>query len=131
MGFRKEMMPERFIVPIHFEYTMDSGDVIEGDVSHTFRLPTPAERENYSRRLVKMKGRKITPGVGDATRYLWRTCILKVEGYEDLPKEGDWKDYFDDAIGRIHMEKATDGFLAMIEMEDGDRLKKSEPSSVQ
>ena len=134
MGFKKSLVPKEICVPLRFNYhNTDTGDMTAVDVQHYFRLPTPTEREEYNRKLVRVRGRKVMHGVEDANFYLWMKCCVRVEGYDDLPKMdegvlGAWKSYFQDEIGRIHIDAAVSRFNDLMGAEEVDEEKKSEPS---
>lgn len=131
MGFRKSMMPTEIVVELNFRHMhTDTGEVELLSVKHIFMVPPPEVRDEYQRRLVKVRGKNIKPSASEAAFYLWHKCVLRVEGYDDLPAPPvDWKTYFHDAVGRIHLEQATDRFLEMIGLEEAEEAKKFGPSS--
>lgn len=142
MGFTKSMVAQEFPVSLRFEYQQyedaPSGGpplligTTSAEVTHIFRLPSVEEREEYHRRLVRTKGKKVVSGASDAAVYLWSRCCIRVSGYDDLPSlNGNWKVYFDDEIGRIHVEEAVDRFMGRMSAEEVETTKKSAPSSVQ
>lgn len=132
MGFKKSKALEEIRVPMIVNMANEDGTGLEQtEVAHYFKIPLPNVREEWQRRLLKVKGKKISTGSkSEANWYLWLHTIVKVEGYDDLPTTGDWKQYFTDPIGRIHVDNAVDMLMESLSAEEGEQEKKLEPSSV-
>src|SRR5512139_850536 len=134
MGFKKSHAFEQIRVPMVVRTSSEDGTTIEEvEVAHVFKIPTPAVREEYQRKLLVVRGRRVRQGSrSEASWYLWKNSVLSVEGYDDLPtldKDGNWKRYFEDAIGRIHVDNAVDMLMEVLGAEEVEQEKKSEPSS--
>jgi hypothetical protein len=132
-GFRKSKAFEQIRIPMVVKTASEDGTGIEdAEVAHIFRIPTPEVREEYQRKLLIVKNRKVQQGSRSAASwFLWLHSILSVEGYEDLPttdKDGNWKQYFNDPIGRIHVDNAVDKLMETLGYEEVDQEKKSEQS---
>jgi hypothetical protein len=140
MGYKKSKAFEEIRIPMIVKMVDESMpadkdgnfSLTEVEVAHIFKLPTPELRQEWQRRLVKVKGRKVTGGAtSDANWFLWLNCILKVEGYDDLPDGQNWKSYFEDSIGRIHVDNAIGMLVETIGSEEVEQEKKLEQSSAQ
>ena len=133
MGFKKSKALEEIKVPILFNMAGEDGVGLEQvEVAHIFKIPTPKVREEWQRKLLKVKGKKISTGSrSEANWYLWLNTVIRVEGYDDLPQTEDWKQYFSDNIGRIHVDSAVDMLMESLGGEEVETEKKSEPSSEQ
>jgi hypothetical protein len=131
MGFKKPTIAQSLVtVPMSVPtFSDDPADRV--DVAHVFTIPSAKVREEYQRQLVKIKGRKVQGGnTSDASWYLWIHCVDHVIGYDDLPEGENWKEYFNDAIGRIHVDNAVTRLMDYLTGDEVDSEKKSEPSSV-
>lgn len=131
MGFKKSSVPDQVAITLNFRIIAEDGTEQTVPVKHIFRQPALREREEYQRRVVKVKGRKVISTLSDANWYLWGKCILSVEGYDDLPSEGaggDWKLYFQDDNLRIHVDEAVNAFLDITSAEESSWEKKSAQS---
>lgn len=125
MGFKKSEVPDEITIRLRFIHQIkETGQENVYDVAHIFKPPTVEVREEYQRKLVRVKGRKVSSGVADAIRYLWWNTIIRVEGYDDLPTTGDWRTYFDDFVGRVHVEEAVERFVTYFTAEELDFSKK-------
>lgn len=133
MGYTKKRALEEIRVPMIVRQTSEDGSFIEEvSVAHVFAVPSPAVREEWQRLQLKQTGRKVRFGHrSDANRHLWLRTVLRVEGYDDLPTGEGWKSYFDDAIGRIHIDNAVDMLMEMLTADEGEQEKKLGPSSEQ
>ena len=134
MGYSKARTLTQIRIPLTVNVMSEDGSAVESvQVAHIFNIPSAADREEYNRRLLIIKGKKIKQGSrSDASFYLWKRCIHSVEGYDDLPiidKDGAWMSYFNDDICRIHIDGAIDALMEVVNTEEGEDLKKSEPSS--
>jgi hypothetical protein len=132
-GFKKSKSFEQIRVPMIVKTSDESGSgIVDAEVAHTFRIPTPEVREEYQRKLLIVKGKKIKQGsISEAKWYLWLRSVISVEGYDDLPpidEQGEWKKYFNDPIGRIHVDNAVDMFMEVLGSDEVEVEKKSEPS---
>lgn len=132
-GFRKSKALEEIRVPMLVNMANEEGTgLTQVEVAHIFKIPLPNVREEWQRRLLKVRGKKIQTGSrSEANWYLWVHSILKVEGYDDLPMGEGWKDYFADPIGRIHVDNAVDMLMESLSSEETDQEKKLELSSEQ
>jgi hypothetical protein len=133
-GFKKSKAFEQIRIPMVVKTASDDGNTIEdAEVAHIFRIPTPEVREEYQRKLLIVKNRKVQQGSRSAASwFLWLNSVLSVEGYLDLPSvddQGGWKKYFNDPIGRIHVDNAVDKLMETLGYEEVDQEKKFEPSS--
>ena len=134
MGFKKENAIREIRVPLAYEIiNHDTGITETADVEHVFNFPTTAQRETYQQKSVRWKGRKAKTSGIEAAWYLWCACILRVNGYDDLPEDANRENlltYFkDDNVCRLHVEDAINNMWEIISAEEGDFTKKSEPSS--
>ena len=134
MGFKKENAIREIRVALAYETrNHDTGLNETSDVEHIFNFPTTKQREIYQQKSVKWKGRKAKTTGSEASWYLWNACIIRVNGYDDLPADterGGLITYFkDDDVCRLHVEDAVSSLWELIGAEDGDFTKKSEPSS--
>ena len=131
MGFKKSKAFEQIKVPMVVNTASENGEQLEQvEVAHIFRIPLPDVREEWQRRMLKTKGRKVQIGSrSDANFYLWLNSIITVEGYDDLDvQKPDWKRYFDDPIGRIHVDSAVDMLMNTLGSDEVEQEKKFEPS---
>ncbi len=133
MGFKKSKALEEIKVPMLVNMANEDGTgLTQTEVAHIFKIPLPNVREEWQRKLLKVKGKKISTGSrSEANWYLWLNTVLRVEGYDDLPTTAEWKQYFADPIGRIHVDSAVDMLMESLGAEETDQEKKSEPSSAQ
>jgi hypothetical protein len=132
MGYAKSKMHEQFHIHMKFrifEELTGTDELVE--VTHIMRIPTVAEREEYQRQLARIRGRKVAANTSEANWHLWIKCVVNVEGYDDLPKEGDWKLYFQSGVERVHAEEAASRLLESLESEDTEVEKKFVLSSAQ
>jgi hypothetical protein len=133
-GFKKSKAFEKIRVPMLVNTSSEDEKQIERvEVAHIFRIPIPTVREEWQRRMLKTKGKKVEVGSrSDANWFLWRNSILSVEGYDDLDvNDPEWKKYFEDPIGRIHVDGAVDMLMETLGSDEVEQEKKSEPSSEQ
>jgi hypothetical protein len=133
-GFRKSKSFEQIRVPMIIKSpSEDDLSIIDVTVAHTFNIPSPVVREEYQRLLLKIKGKKVAQGSRSAANwYLWNRCVVSVEGYDDigtLDSEGIWKKYFNDNIGRIHVDNVVDMLMETLSSDEIETEKNSEPSS--
>ena len=132
MGYTKRAVEEQVSVKMRFNViNHDDNTNVTYEVMHILRVPTVAEREGYQREIARVKGRKVIANSGEANWHLWLKCIISVEGYDDLPKTGDWKQYFSSGVERIHVDEAISQMLQSFESEETDVEKKFVQSSVQ
>ena len=132
MGFKKSKAFEEIRVPMIVSCADEIGTALSKvEVAHIFHIPTPAVREEWQRKMIKVKGKKVTTGSkSDANWGLWLESIKTVEGYDDIDaSDVNWKKYFDDPIGRIHVDNAVDMLMEVLSSEEVEQEKKSEPSS--
>jgi hypothetical protein len=133
MGFKKANL-ETIAINMNVK-TVDEKDNMLMDVmvTHVFALPSPAERERWNKEVVQQKGRKIEASKKSTANWnLWLACVKSVEGYDDLDTtKQDWKKYFADNIGRIHVDNAVDILMEMITSDQAGQEKKLELSSEQ
>lgn len=137
MGFKKTKAFEEIRVPMVVkmadETSLDAAGnatIVETTVAHIFRIPPPSVREEWQRLLVRVKGKNVSSGSKpSANWFLWKHCILRVEGYDDLPPGDLWKEYFSDAIGRIHVDNVVDMLMETLGSEEAEQEKKFEESS--
>jgi hypothetical protein len=128
-GFKKSKAFEQIRVPMEVNTASDDGQsLVKVTVAHTFRIPPPEIREEYQRKLLIIKGKKLSQGSrSEASWSLWKHCIISVEGYDDLPemdKEGMWKLYFADDIGRIHVDNAVEMLMNAIGADEPEEVEK-------
>lgn len=133
-GFRKSKAFEQIRIPMLVKTATEDGKGIEDvEVAHIFKIPSPEVREEYNRKLLIIKNRKVRQGSrSEASWFLWIHSILSVEGYDDLPEvdqQGNWKTYFNDPIGRIHVDNAVDMLMETLSSDEVEQEKKFEPSS--
>jgi hypothetical protein len=133
-GFRKAKSFEQIRVPMIVKCASDDDShIVDVQVAHTFNIPSPQIREEYQRRLLKIKGKKVAQGSrSEASWFLWRNSVVSVEGYDDigvLDSEGKWKSYFNDPIGRIHVDNVVDMLMETLGSTEVETEKNFEPSS--
>ena len=132
MGFKKSKAFEEIRVPMLVNtLDEDNGTTEHVEVAHVFRIPPPQVREEWQRKLAKVKGKKISMGSRTEANWgLWLACIIRVEGYDDCDQKKEmWKEYFSDPIGRIHADNAVDMLMETLGSEEVEQEKKSELSS--
>ena len=131
-GFKKSKAFEQIRVPMIVNTADESGLQLEQvEVAHVFRVPLPEVREEWQRTQLQQKGKRFQLGhKSEANFVLWLKTIITVEGYDDLDlKNPDWKRYFDDPIGRIHVDNAVDMFMNILTSDEVEQEKKLEQSS--
>lgn len=134
MGFKKpSILSTDLEISVPMIVHVFSGDAEDvATVTHIFKIPSTEVREQYTRLLVSVKGRRIKRGsTSEANWYLWRGCIIRVEGYDDLPLGDGWHEYFNDTIGRIHVDSAVTQLMDYLGGEEAEQEKKFVPSSEQ
>lgn len=95
------------------------------NVVHIFGVPDPKTREEYQRKLVSNKGRKVVTHLSDARWYFWSSTILRVEGYkQELKTHDELLRAFSSPVGRIHAENAVGQLIEFLEGEEADWGKK-------
>lgn len=131
MGFKKPTVAQSLIT-VPMSVPVFSDDPLERvDVAHVFKIPSTEVRAEYQKMLVKVKGRRVIGGnTSEANWFLWLNSIDHVEGYDDLPTGENWKTYFDDTIGHIHVDNAVTRLMDYLTGDEADFEKKSVPSSV-
>lgn len=134
MGFSKDKAPSTIPIPMTFEVEgtdRDGNEILyDEQVVHYFTRPTTAQRERLADALTPARGRRSPRRIIQATYDFWATCCVRVEGYDDLPSDGNWKqEYFrKDEIGLEHVQSAAFLLLQRVGGEEGEILKKSESS---
>lgn len=96
-------------------------------VKHIMRIPTMYEREKHQSMLVKIRGQNVkASGSATAWFWLWKQCIVKLEGYDDLPevREQMIKLFEDSSLLHIHAENAAVALLNFITGSEGEISKK-------
>jgi hypothetical protein len=132
MGFTKAKYAAEVAIALTYRLVdHDKGTDETATCIHYFRLPTATERTNYEQQRVQVKGRKVKSFRASANWWLWERCCQRVEGYDDLQQDDNWRKYFTDDKGRIHVDEFTEAFLERIMGEEADVEKKSVPSSEQ
>ena len=112
MGFSFENAVQEVSVELNVYQRID-GILSDVNVIHVFRHPTATELDKYRQKLAQFKGRKAKADFSGAATYLWGQTVIRVEGYDDLPKD-DWKKFFlTDNIARIHATSAVDELVAV------------------
>jgi len=112
MGFSFKNSVQEVSVELTVYQRVD-GILNETTVVHVFRHPTASELDTYRQKLAQFKGRKARADFSGASIYLWGQTIIRVERYDDLPKE-DWKKFFlTDDKARIHATSAVDELVAV------------------
>jgi hypothetical protein len=103
-----------------------NGQPINVDVKHIFHIPTTFMREKHQQMLVRVRGKNVkAQGTIEANIWLWKNCIVRVEGYDNLSAGDTWKNLFEDSsILRIHAENAINGLMNYIDATEGDITKK-------
>ena len=134
MGFTKETALREISVKLGYEVrNIDTGINTTADVVHVFSFPTTAQREKFQQDGVMWKGRRAKTKSSRASWNLWIVCMIRVEGYDDIPNDatrGDIINYFkDDDVCRLHVEDAVGLLWENIGADEGEFEKKSEPSS--
>lgn len=133
MGFKKSKALETIEIKMLVNTVADEdGETLtQVEVSHIFRIPTPQVREQWTREGVRTKGKKVEVGSRSTANFnLWLASIDTVKGYDDLDlDQKDWKKYFIDPIGRIHVDNAVQQLMELLEGEEVELEKKFEPSS--
>ena len=132
MGFKKSVEFNEVRVPLLVNtYYEETKELQRVEVAHIFKVPTPEVRVEWQRRLLQVKGKKIKTGSrSSANWYLWIHSVLSVEGYDDLPKTEQWKEYFTDPIGRIHVDDAVDALMTLLGAEEPEEKKLEESSEL-
>ena len=133
-GFTKANALRELDIPLAYDIiNHDTGGISKADVNHVLRFPTTSQREKFQQQSVLWKGRRAKTAGNTAAWNLWKVCIMRVLGYDDLPADSSRESiisYFrDDDVCRLHVEDAIDGLWGRIAADDGDFVKKSEPSS--
>lgn len=132
MGYKKAKASEQIHIRMNFKLINEQDNTESTcSVTHIMRAPNIAEREEYQRMLARLKGRKVQSNVLEANWKLWLRCVIRVEGYDDLPSNGDWKLYFQDGVERIHVDEAVVRLIETFESEETEVEKKFVQSSVQ
>lgn len=124
--------PFEVVIPLSVNtmYEDDDPTVVSGepvDVRHVMRMPETSEREKHQQMMVKVRGQNVkAQGNTEANFWLWKQCMLRLEGYDDLPetKEQIIKLFEDDPILHIHAENAAGGLLNYIGTSEGEITKK-------
>lgn len=135
MGFTMKAYEETLTIPLRYiQPDLKNGGTETVIVSHTFQYPTLEVREQRDRDLARVKGRKVTTHRSKANWNFWCKTIAYVEGYEDdgITKETgleQLKQYFNNPIGRVHVDDMVERFLEVMLGEEIDFEKKSEQSS--
>lgn len=112
MGFSFDNAVEEVSVELNVYQRVDK-ILNEVQVLHVFRHPTATELDTYRQKLARFKGRKARADFSGAASYLWAQTIIRVEGYNDLPKD-EWKKFFlTNEIARIHTMSAVDELVAV------------------
>ncbi len=112
MGFSFANAVQEVSVELNVYQRVD-GILNDVNVIHVFRHPTATELDKYRQKLAQFKGRKAKADFSGAATYLWAQTIVRVEGYDDLPKE-EWKKFFlTDPIAKIHATSAVDELVAV------------------
>lgn len=131
MGFSKNKVAQE--IPVSFTVRVldeRTGLQVESEcaVTHIFRRPTIKERELYRQMASSFEKGKAKLRVTKANLALWDTCILRVEGYDDLPADGNFKSYFleDDLIGKAHADAAASLLLNQIAETEVEQEKNSD-----
>jgi hypothetical protein len=107
MGFSKSKVQTEIPINFSVDVVADGVELDRATVTHVFRRPTIKEREFYRQVAHRWEGGKPKLRLTKANLSLWETCILRVEGYDDLPK-ADFKNYFlSDDIGQAHADAAA------------------------
>lgn len=125
-GFRKDKVAQTVVIAFDVAVTDErTGGTDTTSVVHTFRRPTIKEREMYRQMAHRFEGGKPRLRLTKANLALWDACIESVSGYDDLPKEGDWKSYFigGDDIGKEHADAAVRILLDKITENETDLEK--------
>jgi hypothetical protein len=132
MGYKKTKLEEHVAVRMNFRLiNKDENTDTTCEVIHHMRVPTFTEREAHQREIAKVRGRKVMSNVAEANWHLWLKCVISVEGYDDLPQNGDWKMYFSDGVERIHADEAVARLLESFESQETEVEKKFVQSSGQ
>lgn len=139
MGFNlskalKAEKTEEIIIPLNVNvmYQNDEGESSTDDfnnleVRHIMRMPTTSEREKYQQMLVKVRGQSIkAQGSAEAGFWLWKQCMIRLEGYDELPdtQQKIIKIFEDSSLLHIHAEKAAEALLNYINASEGEISKK-------
>ena len=132
-GFTKESAVREINIPLAYDIiNHDTGVISKADVNHVFSFPTTSQREKFQQQSVLWKGRRAKTAGNTAAWNLWKVCVIRVLGYDDLPAEPSRETivaYFrDDDVCRLHVEDAIDGLWGRIAADDGDFVKKPGPS---
>ena len=126
MGFSKKSAID--VINVRLTYhtvNQDTKEVSDVIVAHKLRVPDIEERNTYQKKLLEAKGRKIGVNRSEAAWYLWNKCILSVEGYDDLPADGNLRAYFTDDPTRQHIEDVIPLFVESYTGEEAEAEKKS------
>jgi len=97
------------------------------EVFHIMRIPTTLEREKQQQMLVKVRGNNIkAQGSAEAWFWLWKQCMLRVEGYDELPETRALiiKEFEESTLLHIHAENAAAALMNHINASEGEILKK-------
>ena len=129
MGFTKKDALREIVVDLGYDIiNHDTGVISTADVKHVFNFPTTAQREKFQQDAVLWKGKRAKTKQSVASWNLWTSCMIRVEGYDDLLKDasrGDVINYFkDDDVCRMHIEDATGSLWERIGAEEVDFTKK-------
>ena len=138
MGFNfnkavKAEKQEEIVIPLNVnviykdEEGVAAGEPDNLEVRHVMRLPSINEREKYQQMLVKIRGQNIkAQGSAEAGFWLWKQCMLRLEGYDELPttQQQIIKAFEESTILHIHAEKAAEALLNYINASEGEISKK-------
>jgi hypothetical protein len=127
MGFSKKNVQQEIAVAFTVRVENEQLQVEDQvDVVHVFKRPTIKERELYRQMAHSFQGGKPQLRLTKANLKLWDACIVRVQGYDDLP-EGDFKPYFlTDDIGKEHADAAVRILLDRISEAETELEKNSD-----
>jgi hypothetical protein len=125
---------EEITIPLNVNIMYEDDTIVEGaekptslEVYHVMRIPTTFEREKQQQMLIKIRGQNIkATGSSEAWFWLWKQCMLRLEGYDELPAERGLiiKIFEESTLLHIHAENAAVALLNHINASEGEITKK-------
>ena len=132
MGFRKEKAVKEIRIGLTVQtvdHTANPPTQEEVLVGYVFKMPTTKQLERHNSEVVKLRRRSVKTYVSNANWNLFRSTIIYVEGYDDLPGREEQTleiltEYFNADVVRMHVDGAVMALLEHISIEEADWEKK-------
>lgn len=131
MGYSKQRALETLRIPMSYQIrNLDAGTIEDVDVAHIVEFPSSKIRDDWDKKVVKVKGKRAVANKGVANWSMWKAIIIKVEGYDDIAEDASREElykYFSQGPPRIHVDDCIERVWEMISAEDSEWEKKSAP----